>query len=170
MKHSYGKWRLFIDDLWPSISSKGYPFPPRSRRGRDLRRSLYWHVLSIAFHVIAWSNFGGTDPEAGLKMVAGGFPLVNVWSLRTGKSPFWRVKSRKKKGAIFNSYVSLPEGKWCVNKGRKPSGGVWSDLGWQQSSDWWSFGQETADDLWLWLLFRGSSLKKSSFRDPLKPH
>ena len=57
----------------------GYGFPPRSRRsrpGRDrdatVRRSLYWHVLSIAFHVIAWSNFGGSDPDAGLKMVDGG--------------------------------------------------------------------------------------------------
>ena len=44
-------------------------------------------------------------------MVNDGYPLVNVYSLRTGKSPFSSWVNQLFLWAIFNSYVKLSSGK-----------------------------------------------------------
>eukprot|EP00435_Cladocopium_sp_Y103_P056729 s1965_g19.t1 len=46
--------------------------------------SLYWHVLSIAFHVIAWSNFGGTDPVFSRRLMASFFTMLLLCTLTPG--------------------------------------------------------------------------------------
>lgn len=46
--------------------------------------SLYWHVLSIAFHVIAWSNFGGTDPVFSRRLMASFFTMLILCMLTPG--------------------------------------------------------------------------------------